>query len=171
MKSYAQAGQDIFAFLRNNSRSSGVFLDIGCNHPTENNNTYALELAGWTGLNVDIAPFDYSKRVTPFHQCDAKFPDVTIFNFLKRHGLKIDYLSVDADDDTVRVLQTLPLDTCKFNVITIEHDVYRKGTSDKVQIYNILRSHGYRRERDNVLAPRCDGMPWSEQPYEDWYVL
>jgi FkbM family methyltransferase len=30
-----------------------MFIDVGCNHPIEYNNTYLLYLRGWRGMNID----------------------------------------------------------------------------------------------------------------------
>ena len=32
----------------------GFYLDIGCQHPVSNNNTYLLFKRGWNGINVDL---------------------------------------------------------------------------------------------------------------------
>lgn len=34
----------------------GTFVDIGCNHPVENNNTYLFYRLGWRGLCIDANP-------------------------------------------------------------------------------------------------------------------
>ena len=34
----------------------GTFLDIGCFHPTRNNNTYKMYKMGWRGINIDLNP-------------------------------------------------------------------------------------------------------------------
>lgn len=51
---FSQFGQDIFV-LKDifKNKSSGVFVDIGANHPTHCNNTYLLELNGWTGIAIE----------------------------------------------------------------------------------------------------------------------
>jgi FkbM family methyltransferase len=35
-------------------KKNGYFIDVGCNHPVYNNNTYLLYKRGWSGINVDI---------------------------------------------------------------------------------------------------------------------
>jgi len=51
--SYSQCGEDIL--LRNffGNKKDGFYVDIGCNHPIDGNNTFNLYLRGWTGINVD----------------------------------------------------------------------------------------------------------------------
>ena len=35
----------------------GFYVDVGCNHPTRNNNTFFLYKMGWNGINIDINKF------------------------------------------------------------------------------------------------------------------
>ena len=34
--------------------NNGFFIDVGCNHPVYNNNTYLLYKKGWRGINIDL---------------------------------------------------------------------------------------------------------------------
>ena len=34
----------------------GTYLDVGCFHPTRQNNTYLLYKMGWSGMNIDLNP-------------------------------------------------------------------------------------------------------------------
>ena len=52
MRFYGKEKQDRFAYYLIGEK--GIFLDIGCYHPTHWNNTKALEEAGWKGLMFDI---------------------------------------------------------------------------------------------------------------------
>lgn len=35
----------------------GFYVDVGCNHPVRNNNTFLLYKKGWEGVNIDISKF------------------------------------------------------------------------------------------------------------------
>lgn len=65
-------GQDRFAIESFPPGFSGVFLDIGCNHPVVGNNSWSLERAGWTGYAFDPQSRfrqDWAEcRRTPFFQ-------------------------------------------------------------------------------------------------------
>jgi len=51
---YSAYGQDAFVLRRiYKSKPNGTFVDIGANHPIIDNNTYLLELNGWTGLAIE----------------------------------------------------------------------------------------------------------------------
>ena len=46
-------GEDLFI---NNffKEDKGIYVDVGCYHPTHGNNTYLLHKRGWKGINIDI---------------------------------------------------------------------------------------------------------------------
>ena len=53
-KTYTKTGLDLLIshFFRN--QSSGIYIDIGCYHPTHGSNTYLLHQKGWLGINLDL---------------------------------------------------------------------------------------------------------------------
>ena len=168
MNSFSQAGQDLWAFKTCGEKTNGTFLDIGCNDPIVHNNTYALEAVGWKGVCVDIVPFNYSKRRALHVVADARQLIPAVERFAKANNGKIDYLSMDADEASFDCLDRL-VPFFKFRAITIEHDVYRLGPSIKGKIFDFLTAFDYKRVREDVRAPETPGMPWSNQPFEDWY--
>jgi len=170
VKSCSQSGQDVFAWQANGEAKTGTFVDIGANDPIVHNNTYALEQVGWRGICVDIAPFDYSPRKSQLIVADATKLIPALERFLKSAPEPISYLSLDADDATIECMHRL-IPFFKFRALTVEHDVYRVGPERKNYIHDYLKTFGYRREHEDVKAPLAVGMPWSEQPFEDWYIL
>ena len=34
--------------------NNGIYLDVGCQHPINNNNTFSLHQKGWSGINIDL---------------------------------------------------------------------------------------------------------------------
>jgi FkbM family methyltransferase len=56
LNSYSQYGEDIVAyhiFEPLEIFGGGCYVDIGCGHPIEYNNTYLFYLMGWSGLQID----------------------------------------------------------------------------------------------------------------------
>lgn len=53
--SLSQFSEDIIIeiILKNARKSNGVFIDVGCNHPIEYNNTYQFYLRGRKCINID----------------------------------------------------------------------------------------------------------------------
>jgi hypothetical protein len=98
MESYSQCGQDIFVYniLK---KDNGTFLDLGCYLPKNINNTYLLELNGWTGISLDIIDYneEWKERKNKFIQQDCMNTDLT--NLLDTHynNKVIDYLSLDME--------------------------------------------------------------------------
>jgi len=51
----SQSAEDIIIekILKDAKKNNGIFVDVGCNHPIEYNNTYLLYLRGKRGINID----------------------------------------------------------------------------------------------------------------------
>ena len=51
---YSFSGVDVIIenIFRNKDR--GLYIDVGCQHPIKNNNTYILHKKGWKGINIDL---------------------------------------------------------------------------------------------------------------------
>lgn len=170
MNSYSQSGQDLFVWEQSGHKKGGTFIDIGCNDPVVHNNTLALEQQGWTGVSVDIEKFDYSGRINPFVQADARRIIPAVEHFVKRRNGVIDYLSLDADDATFDAMTRL-IPFYKFGCVTLEHDKYRLGPELQSRMRDYMKTFGYDLFKGDVIAPECHGQPWSLQPFEDWFVL
>lgn len=170
MRTYSQAGQDIFAWQASRCKRDGTFLDYGCNDPFIHNNTAALEEMGWTGICIDIVRFNYSRRKAKFIQHDASSRISEVEEFCQKWEGFVDYLSLDVDDATLGAMRVIPFDKCRFGAITVEHDSYRIGPGIKDWVKGYLISKGYELFREDIKAPISPGMPWSGQPFEDWYI-
>ena len=53
-KSYSFGGADLLVKYIFKYQHEGFYLDIGCQHPISNNNTYLLHKKGWSGINIDL---------------------------------------------------------------------------------------------------------------------
>jgi len=55
-KNFTVTGVDLLVerFFSNINVDNGIYVDIGCNHPFYNNNTFLLHQKGWSGINVDL---------------------------------------------------------------------------------------------------------------------
>jgi len=52
--SYSQGGIDLLLNHIFRNKKNGFYIDIGCNHPIKNNNTYLFYKKGWSGINIDL---------------------------------------------------------------------------------------------------------------------
>jgi FkbM family methyltransferase len=53
-KSYSFGSVDLLINYYFKDKQKGVYLDVGCQHPISNNNTYLLYKKGWSGINIDL---------------------------------------------------------------------------------------------------------------------
>ena len=53
-KYFSFSGVDIILEKIFMHQSKGIYIDVGCQHPIKNNNTYLLYKKGWEGINVDL---------------------------------------------------------------------------------------------------------------------
>jgi FkbM family methyltransferase len=51
--SYAQNREDLYLWGMLGHRAAGVYVDVGCNHETENSVTRLFYERGWSGINID----------------------------------------------------------------------------------------------------------------------
>jgi hypothetical protein len=182
MKTYSQAGQDLFVVETLKGLTNGIFVDIAAGDPSYNNNTYLLEKDyNWDGLSIEIEPIHFEtwkhrKRKTKYLQTDAFEVDYNqVFSELLNKNNKqdniINYLSLDLEpaEATFELLKILPLDKFIFQVITYEHDSYRFGNVYKQNAMAHLNKLGYFLIKEDILVP----PHWAKEnkfPFEDWYI-
>lgn len=89
----SELGQDIYVLERLAPEGfKGVFLDIGCNHATLGNNSFALEKAGWSGFAFEPQSRFFeswvSERKTPIIQAaiSNQVAEVDFVEFEIVHG-------------------------------------------------------------------------------------
>tara|TARA_B100000131_G_scaffold281902_1_gene288776 strand:- start:347 stop:946 length:600 start_codon:yes stop_codon:yes gene_type:complete len=162
---YGKEKQDRFAYYL--IGKTGTFLDIGCYHPTQWNNTKALEEAGWKGLMFDIrekwVSLCQQNRTSKVFCVDVSTDE---FSDILKENLKkpvVDYISLDADDGSLGALQQLLDNGFSFKCMTFEHDYYDKGNALKAPSKALLEAHGYFPLFEDVKL--VDGKIW-----EDWWI-
>ena len=52
---YSHHKEDIFVLKYFKNKKEGLYVDVGCHHPTRLNNTYLLYKHGWRGVNIDMS--------------------------------------------------------------------------------------------------------------------
>ena len=71
-KSYSLFQEDLFIRNYFKNRSRGFYIDVGCYHPLDGNNTHLLHAKGWNGINLDI-----------------NFYSIELFKFLRKNDTNI----------------------------------------------------------------------------------
>ena len=51
---YSTSSADALINFIFRNTAKGTYVDVGCNHPIQNNNTYLLHKRGWEGVNIDL---------------------------------------------------------------------------------------------------------------------
>jgi hypothetical protein len=156
---YSQAGQDKFVLDR--IGANGTYLEIGAAYPIVYNNTYLLELNGWTGLSIDFEPMyleQWKIRKNPIVIADAltfNYPDVDRYDYLQ--------LDIDPTEKTFALLQKLLKEyKTRYSVITFETDAYLDNRFVEPS-RKLLSDYGYKLEVADVI---CEGYG----AFEDWYI-
>jgi hypothetical protein len=171
MKSYSQAGQDIFVYnlMKGNS---GKFLDLGCFLPKKINNTYLLELNGWDGVSLDIQDLSqqWNERTCKFIKEDCLSLDYNTFLPQYYEEKVIDYLTLDMErcGDRFALLKKVMETEYEFKIITIEHDAYLGENfvqQEKIPQRQLLESKGYKLLCGDISQTFARGVI-----FEDWWV-
>jgi hypothetical protein len=157
---YSQAKQD--QFVLDKIGKNGRYLEIGSAYPITFNNTYLLELNGWTGLSIDFEPSyqeDWLKtRKNPLVIADAltyQYPNVERYDYLQ--------LDIDPTEKTFALLQRLLKEyKTRYSVITFETDAYLDDQYVQPS-RQLLQSHGYELAVANVVVE-------GHGAFEDWYI-
>ena len=53
-RSYSMLGEDLIVEKFFKNKKNGFYVDVGCYHPIDGNNTYLLSKKGWSGINIDL---------------------------------------------------------------------------------------------------------------------
>jgi FkbM family methyltransferase len=161
--SYAQNGEDIVLLRALGAQETGVWVDVGANHPVNDSVTKNFSDMGWTGINLEPVPtlFDLLVEMRPhdvnlcmaasdtdgvmtFHRNDTN-PDLSTFttdwaNRYRAEGHDV----VDVDVPVARLAavcdQYLPTGVIDFMKVDTEgHEL------------EVLRGHDFSRHRVRVL--------------------
>jgi hypothetical protein len=175
-ENYSQVMQDIFVLSCLNGKRDGFFLEIGCNHPTENSNTYLLESKyNWKGISIDIIENEDFRKFRKSSYFVKNALELNYGDFLEENKSPniIDYLSLDIEPgtNTLACLERIPMDKYRFRVITFEHDYYSMDLSESERVRSrqreILGNLGYTLIAGNISNYGSNGVMNS---FEDWWV-
>lgn len=172
MNFFSDDKQDEFTANLLKFKRNGYYLDIGSCASIGSNNSYFFEGLDWQGICIEKNPMfneSYKTRTCKYYNVDALEVDYEKLFIENSFPQSIDYLSLDVDNDSTKVLQLLPLDKYKFKVITIEHDGHIYGDYFKAPQRKILNKHGYFLLGDEVLNQSGRNIG-QEHGWEDWHV-
>lgn len=167
-KNHSKHFQDMFVLAAMNGKRNGYYIEFGAGLPFEASNTALLEQKfDWKGLSFDKCPIMCSafakERRNPVMNVDVTEEDVTSIFAKNMVPDLVDYLQIDCDDDSIKVLSKVPFDDYQFGIIHYEHDRYRVGDSPKYAAKKFLESKGYVLIVNNIAVDE-------KNAYEDWWM-
>ena len=71
-KSYSMDKEDLNIINYFKDKKNGFYIDVGCFHPLDRNNTYLLYKKNWRGINIDVSKFS-----------------IDLFNFLRPEDINV----------------------------------------------------------------------------------
>lgn len=169
---YADDRQDEFCANLLKFKRDGYYLDIGSCASVGSNNSYFFESLGWKGICIEKNPMfndSYKDRTCLYLNSDATEIDYEKLFDIEDAPISIDYLSLDVDDASTKVLELLLKTSYRFKVITIEHDGHVHGDLYRGPQRELLNGAGYHLLCADVLnqSGRNIGL---EHGWEDWFV-
>jgi len=120
-KNYSIFGEDRFVDNYFKNKLNGFYIDVGCYHPLDGNNTYLLHKKGWRGINLDINSYSiklfdffrkkdvnihsgiskkknkltmyYRKEINMLNTLDEKIAKTHFLNGYKKKNVKVNTLN------------------------------------------------------------------------------
>ena len=125
--SYSLNAVDLIVNYIFKSKNNGFYLDIGCQHPISNNNTYLLFKRGWNGINIDL---------------DKK--NIDLFNTARPHDINLN-LAISSDVAEKKLyfyhdkspINTLNKDVSNFQNATVKKIKRIKTTTLDITLQNL----------------------------------
>ena len=93
------------------NKKNGFYIDVGCFHPLDRNNTYLLYLNNWRGINIDVSQFS-----------------IDLFNFLRPDDYNIK-CAVSEKEQIVKIFFQKELS----QLSTIDEDQAKKVFQGKIR--------------------------------------
>ena len=127
-------------------KKKGFYVDVGCFHPLNRNNTYLLYLNEWRGINIDISQFS-----------------IDLFNFLRPDDLNYK-CAISDKNENVKVFFQKELS----QLSTIEENQAKKVFQGKIQtkeiksftLNQILQNCKYRDREIDLLDVDVEGADY-----------
>ena len=130
-KSYSFGGCDLIIDYIFKSKNKGFYIDVGCQHPISNNNTYLLHKKGWSGINIDLDKkninlFDLERpKDTNICACLSSKNDIKDLYFY-HSGSPINTLEIKTTKNntnyTIKKINTITLNSILKNTQTLNID-------------------------------------------------
>jgi len=145
-KSYSMDKEDLNILNHFRDKKNGFYIDVGCFHPIDRNNTYLLYLNKWSGINVDISQFS-----------------IDLFNFLRPDDLNLK-CAVSDKEQIVKIFFQKELSQLSTSDENQAKKVFQgKIKSKEVQAYTldyIIEKSKYRNKEIDLLDIDVEGADY-----------
>jgi len=142
-ESYSMDKEDLVVQEYFKNRTYGFYVDVGCYHPLQRNNTMLLYLKGWRGINIDISDFS-----------------IKLFKFLRPEDLNLNLaisnLEGEIDMFFQKKLSQLSTIKEKHAKIAFQGTIHNKKILSR-SLNSILEESKYRGKRINFLNIDVEG--------------
>lgn len=131
------------------------------NRPNSKNINVAIsDECGITSINN----FNMSSKILNNNQSNIQVEQTTFKNLFIKYQVPniIDYMSLDIEGYESKALSQFPFNSHICLTMTVEHNLYLDGDTNKINIQNILLNNNYILIQENIS---CDN-----NPFEDWYI-
>lgn len=142
-RTYSMFGEDLIIKEFFKKKKNGFYVDVGCYHPLDGNNTYLLHKKGWKGINLDINKLS----IELFNVARKKDFNVNVAVSNKSKRVKVYYRK------KINMLNTIDKKFAKVN--------FKKGFNTKTIYSNsldsILEKSKYRNKKIDFLNIDIEG--------------
>ena len=163
----SQFGEEKHVLKHFSKHFKGKFLDIGCFHPTRNNNTYKMYKKGWRGINIDLNPLSIDlfnlARPKDINICAAisnKEKKVDLFfigdldtkNTIEKNHTKFLNKSFLIDNNQIKKTQ---IKTSKLDKILVKYNFFNidfMNLDVEGHELNILKNFNFKRFKIKVIC-------------------
>ncbi len=140
---YSFSGVDVIIENIFRNKNNGFYIDVGCQHPIKNNNTYHLHKKGWLGINIDL-----------------DIDNINLFNAArpKDHNIHVAVSSQIGEADLFFYHKKSPI-----NTIDKKTSDYQKAHVSDIKkiktdtLNNIINNSKYNNKKFNLLSIDVEG--------------
>jgi hypothetical protein len=176
-KSYSMDGEDQIIEKLFKDLKTGIYVDVGCYHPTEISNTALLYNKGWNGINIDIS--EYTIKLFNFLKPDDVNLNLAISNvndfvefFCQKKLSKLSTLSKSRSKLVFQGKTITKKIICKTLTKAIDDSIYKNQQIDFLNIdaeghdFEVLESLDFNRYSPKVICIELMPDDWDFKNFQ-----